>query len=61
MSNGLYSASRQVVILDKTEPRFADAVNVLNQEFIDRANDQPLAPFDVPDAVECMAFETANP
>lgn len=55
-----WQASRQIVILDKTEPRFTEAVDELNREYMTRANEQSLMPFDFPDAVECMVFETVK-
>lgn len=50
--------SHQIVMLDRTERAFPDAVDSINQRYIRRAeNTQTKLRFDLPDAVEAVSFQ----
>lgn len=53
-----WRGSHWIIILDKTEPRFKEAVDTLNQEYLNnRLEDTPLSLPELPAGVDVLAYE----
>ena len=50
--------SHAIILLDRTENHFQEAIDTLNQDYINRSNDFLLKQFSLPFGVEIVAYKT---
>ena len=56
-----WAQSNWLVILDRTEPRFREAVQVINEEYLNRTSEEELRPSrPAPSSVDIVAFTVSK-